>query len=270
LKDIKNGLDFSQKEYDRMKTLKIGRDVANDIVITDSKVSRNHLQISNEDGHFTITDLGSTNGTFVNGCKIDGEIEICVGDIIKIGNTVLTWEKFFEEEKINKTGNTRFLWLIAGVIAILAIFAVAGLFILRSKTPEQQEVVIEKIIVKMYEKDGVRYVPVKINGQELDFVFDTGASDICISLLEAYILLKNGTLKEEDIIGSQQFMTASGDIAEGTRIKLKSVQIGNKLIENVEATVVDNMDAACLLGQSVLSQFGKYTIDNQSNEIIFE
>jgi len=252
-----------------MKTLKIGRDAANDMVITDSKVSRNHLQIIDENGCFTLTDLGSTNGTFVNGRKIDGKTKIYTGDIVKIGNTVLDWEKSFKKEK-RKIGKARFWWLVAGIIVVLAVLTVAGIFILQNKTSEIREIIPEKIIVKMHEKNGVRYVPMKINGQELDFVFDTGASGICISLLEAYILLKNETLQEDDIIGTQQFMTASGDISEGTRVKLTSVQIGNKIIENVEATIVDNMDAACLLGQSVLSQFGKYTIDNQNNEIIFE
>ena len=128
-----------------MKTLRIGRDAANDIVITNSTVSRNHLQITNENGRFTLIDLGSTNGTFVNGRKIDGETEICAGDIVKIGNMVLAWEKFFEKEK-SKTGKTRLWWLIAGIITALAILTVAGVFILRNKTPEKQEVVIEKII----------------------------------------------------------------------------------------------------------------------------
>ena len=53
----------------------------------------------------------------------------------------------------------------------------------------------------MVEDKGVRYVPMKINGQELNFVFDTGASSICISTLEAAILVKNGLLSEDNFIG---------------------------------------------------------------------
>jgi len=41
---------------------------------------------------------------------------------------------------------------------------------------------------------------------------------------------------------------------------LKTVQVGNKELKNIEATVVENPNAACLLGQTVLSRFGKYTI----------
>ena len=59
-------------------------------------------------------------------------------------------------------------------------------------------------------------------------------------------------------------------ISVGARINLKTVQIGNKIIENVEATIIENPRAECLLGQTVLSRFGQYTIDNVNNEIIFK
>jgi len=248
-----------------MQTLKIGRDAANDIVIADSKVSRKHIQITSDNGHFMITDLGSTNGTFVNGQKIDGEAEIFAEDIVKIGNTILDWEKLFRPEK-RKKEKKWLVWLITGIIAALIIFAVTAILLSQDKTHEKTE----KIIVKMHEKNGVRYIPMKINGQELDFVFDTGASSICISTLEAMILYKNGMLKEEDFIGTKQFLDASGNISVGATIKLKTVQIGEKTLENVEATIIKNPKAECLFGQTVLSKFGKYTIDNQNNVIIFE
>lgn len=248
-----------------MKTLKIGRDTTNDIAIADSKVSRKHIQITSDNGHFMLSDLNSTNGTFVNGQKIDGKVEIFAKDIVKIGNTILDWEKLFRSEK-QKKGKKWLVLLVTGIIAALIIFAITSILLSQDKTHEKTE----KIIVKMHEKNGVRYIPMKINGQELDFVFDTGASSICISTLEALILYKNGMLKDEDFIGTKQFLDASGNISEGATIKLKTVQIGEKTLENVEATIIKNPKAECLFGQTVLSKFGKYTIDNQNNIIIFE
>jgi aspartyl protease family protein len=122
----------------------------------------------------------------------------------------------------------------------------------------------------MQEKNGVRYVPMKINGQELDFVFDTGASSICISTLEAAILVKKGVLTENDFIDYERYVDANGNVSVGARINLKTAKIGERELVNVEATVIENPRAECLLGQTVLSRFGKYTIDNQNNEIIFE
>ncbi len=248
-----------------MQILKSGRDTANYIVIDDNKVSRKHIQITSDNGHFTLSDLNSTNGTFVNGQKIDGEVEIFTKDIVKIGNTILDWEKLFRPEK-RKNGKKWVVWLVTGIIAALIVFAITSILLSHDKTHEKTE----KIIVIMREKNGVRYIPMKINGQELDFVFDTGASSICISTLEAMILYKNGMLKEEDFIGTKQFLDASGNISEGATIKLKTVQIGEKILENVEATIIKNPKAECLFGQTVLSKFGKYTIDNQNNIIIFE
>jgi len=67
-----------------------------------------------------------------------------------------------------------------------------------------------------------------------------------------------------------EYVDANGGFSVGTVINLKTVQIGNKELNNVEATIIENPRAECLLGQTVLSRFGKYTIDNQNNEIIFE
>ncbi len=63
----------------------IGRDAGCDIQITDASISGRHARISVEDGHCTIEDLGSTNGTLVNDRKLEGKVEIVKDDIIKIG-----------------------------------------------------------------------------------------------------------------------------------------------------------------------------------------
>jgi len=241
-----------------MKVITIGRDHDNDIVISDSKVSRHHLQIINDDGGFRIVDFDSTNGTFVNDRKISGETSLFANDVVRIGNTILPWQTYFAVEKPKNP-----IPLYAGIAGTAVAIALVVILLIQFNKPRVE-------IIKMHEKNGVRYIPMKINGQELDFVFDTGASSICISSLEASVLVKNGTLSRSDIIGEDLFMDATGRISVGAKINLKTVQIGNKELKNVEATVVENPNAACLLGQTVLSRFGKYTIDNQNNEIIFE
>lgn len=84
------------------------------------------------------------------------------------------------------------------------------------------------------------------------------------------MLLKQGKLKEDDILGTMQFKDATGRISEGTTINLRSVVIGNREIKNVKASVVHNMEAPLLLGQSALGQFGKVTIDYKKNQLSFE
>lgn len=124
--------------------------------------------------------------------------------------------------------------------------------------------------VRMKEESGVYTVPIKINGLELNFIFDSGAADITISSAEAIVLLKQGKLKEEDILGEAYYQIADGSIAAGTVINLRTVQIANKVLHNVQATVVDNLDSPLLLGQSALSRFGKISIDYNNSTIEFQ
>jgi len=121
----------------------------------------------------------------------------------------------------------------------------------------------------MREDNGVFFVPIEINGVEMEFIFDTGASTISISDAEALFLLKQGKLLEEDFKGTQEFIDANGDLSEGTRVILKEVKIGNKVIYNIEASIVHNLQAPLLFGQSAMNKFGKITIDYEENEITF-
>ena len=128
----------------------------------------------------------------------------------------------------------------------------------------------KKTVLKMENDNGVNYVWIEINGLRLKFIFDTGASSICISAAEASVLLRQGTLQQEDVLDVRQFQDATGSISEGTRINLKTVKIGERVLKNIEATVIDNNQAPLLLGQTALEKFGKISIDNIKGEITFE
>ena len=124
-------------------------------------------------------------------------------------------------------------------------------------------------VIKMRKSGGVYYVPCKINGTEMEFIFDTGASDITISLTEAMFLYKQKKLTDSDFIGKQEYQIADGSIHEGMIVVLKEVIIGDWTLNNVKASIVDNLDAPLLLGQSALTSFGKIAIDYNKNEITF-
>jgi aspartyl protease family protein len=127
-----------------------------------------------------------------------------------------------------------------------------------------------KTVVKMEKVNGVFQIPVHVNDVKMFFIFDTGASTISISETEANFLWKQGKLTNDDIRGTVNFSDANGDISEGTIIVLKTVQIGDRLLYNIEASVVHNLNAPLLFGQSALSEFGKISIDNNKAEITFE
>lgn len=67
----------------------IGRDLANDISIRDSQVSRFHLRLTLQGQDYFLEDLGSTNGTGVNGIQISARTPLKDGDIIALGDSIL-------------------------------------------------------------------------------------------------------------------------------------------------------------------------------------
>jgi hypothetical protein len=71
--------------------LTIGRSADNDLVIADSRVSRHHARIAGRRGTLVYADLGSTNGSRVNGVQV-GELVLGAGDRIEIGDTVIVVE----------------------------------------------------------------------------------------------------------------------------------------------------------------------------------
>lgn len=67
----------------------LGRDPGSDIAIADPEVSRRHARLMLEGQHYSIEDLGSTNGTFVQGNPIHGLASLKSGEIIAIGERVV-------------------------------------------------------------------------------------------------------------------------------------------------------------------------------------
>jgi two-component system response regulator AtoC len=67
----------------------LGREKAVDIAMEDTKLSRQHAQFVKQDDKLILTDLGSTNGTFVNGERIYSPTELSHGDEIRVGNSLI-------------------------------------------------------------------------------------------------------------------------------------------------------------------------------------
>ncbi len=68
--------------------MKIGRATNNDIVINDPEMSRQHAQLIPQGDGYAVQDLGSTNGTFVNGQRIANMTPIYQGDVVAFGDAI--------------------------------------------------------------------------------------------------------------------------------------------------------------------------------------
>lgn len=128
----------------------------------------------------------------------------------------------------------------------------------------------QKVVVNMEEENGVYKIPVTIDDVPMFFIFDTGASTISISETEAAFLYKQGKLTDEDVGSKEKFIDAEGNVNDGTIIRLRTVNIGGMTLENVQASVVHNLNAPLLFGQSALQKFVRVTIDYKRKTITFE
>ena len=67
----------------------IGRDSTNEIVINDAEVSRRHARLTFQGGKYVLEDLGSTNGTFVNGQRLAGPRVLKTGEVVSFGEQIV-------------------------------------------------------------------------------------------------------------------------------------------------------------------------------------
>ncbi len=125
-------------------------------------------------------------------------------------------------------------------------------------------VMAQEYIPMKREPSGIYTIPCEVNGLKLRFVLDTGASTITLSLTEAVFMYKNGYIQDADIIGKTHVTLADGSIQENDKVKLKTVKIGSVILKDIIATIVNNTKAPLLLGQTVLSKIGTWTIHNNN------
>ena len=84
--------DPSKKEHFLEQTVtRLGRAVENEIVIVSKRASREHAHLRRDGRRVFLDDLGSTNGTFLNGERVLGSIQLRDGDEISIGEIVFTF-----------------------------------------------------------------------------------------------------------------------------------------------------------------------------------
>ena len=79
------------------KGLKIGRGKNNDVIVPDHFVSIEHALFRRHKGVTLVEDLGSTNGTWVNGERIDSPVQLVIGDYVKIGSITFQYSRWQNE-----------------------------------------------------------------------------------------------------------------------------------------------------------------------------
>lgn len=113
--------------------------------------------------------------------------------------------------------------------------------------------------------NGTYTVTCIVNDMPMDFLIDTGATNICISSLESDFMLKNGYISSSDLRGITNYTNASGETKQARLVILKEVRIGPRSFKNIKACIIPNQNAPLLLGQNVLNRLGNIEIDSKNN-----
>jgi clan AA aspartic protease (TIGR02281 family) len=124
--------------------------------------------------------------------------------------------------------------------------------------------------IPLREMHGILVVPVLVNdSMTVPFMIDSGAATVCIPADVAAELEQNGALWPNDYHEKRIFSMANGSRSEGVMIHIKSLQVGDRRVENISG-VVTPARSPLLLGQSFLSRFKTWSIDNERKLLVLE
>ncbi len=113
-------------------------------------------------------------------------------------------------------------------------------------------------------------MPVQINDAiTLDFAVDSGAADVSVPADVFSTLVRTGTIKDSDIIGEQTYVLADGSESKSVAFTIRSLKVGDKVVENVRGSVV-SARGTLLLGQSFLERFKSWSLDNNKHALLLE
>jgi clan AA aspartic protease (TIGR02281 family) len=124
--------------------------------------------------------------------------------------------------------------------------------------------------VPLKKDGGLFVVPVQINGAlTLDFTIDSGASVVTVPADVFSTLIRTGTITDADITGEQTYELANGSKEKSVTFTIRSLKVGDKLVENVRGSVAP-AQGSLLLGQSFLERFKSWSFDNTRYQLILE
>jgi clan AA aspartic protease (TIGR02281 family) len=113
-------------------------------------------------------------------------------------------------------------------------------------------------------------VPVTINGAiTLPFAIDSGATDVSVSSGVLEKLIQSGTVTRADFLGKQVYHLADGSAVASETFRIHALRVGDREVRDVLASVSNDGDTL-LLGQSFLTRFRSWSIDNQRQVLLLK
>ena len=134
-------------------------------------------------------------------------------------------------------------------------------------------VVVEKSVEKSVEipledENGVHYVVIEVCDIPMRFILDTGCSGIQVSPIEYYYLIKQGKLKNSDILPDSVItVNADGEVNKNVAFAIPGITIGDTTLHEIKCVINPNIHAPALLGQDVLGRLGTIQLDYKGGKL---
>lgn len=126
------------------------------------------------------------------------------------------------------------------------------------------------IEVALRKQSGVHTVPVTINDAfTLDFLVDSGAASVSMPADVVQALVRLGTLAPGDFLGSKDYRLADGSTLPSPTFRIRSLKVGGVVLQGVTGSMAP-VNGRLLLGQSFLSRFRSWSIDNGRQVLVLD
>ena len=220
-----------------------------------------HIQtVINTSAKSKIKSGGQGTYAFINGEKYIGEFKNGKPD----GQGTRTYpngSKYVGGFKDGKRDGSGTFFDADGSVNNLSRFYAEGSWLDQLRPRDNQET------ITMEKSSGVYIVPVRFNDTiTLDAVVDSGASDVSIPTDIVSTLVRTKTITEEDFLGEQTYVLADGSKVPSQRFRIRSMKVGTKTVQNVVGSIA-SVNATILLGQSFLSKFKSWSVDNEQHAL---
>jgi peptidoglycan-associated lipoprotein len=127
----------------------------------------------------------------------------------------------------------------------------------------------ENIVALEAGKGNSLMVPSIMNGYTVKIMYDRNDRGLIFSLAEAQRLLQAGAIAKTDFIGDANVVLAEGSIKDKAVFKIKEMRIGQQTATNVEASVSHKITEGVIMGESTISIFGRFKLDENNKQLIF-
>ncbi|MGX9855305.1 retropepsin-like aspartic protease family protein [Limimaricola variabilis] len=171
-----------------------------------------------------------------------------------LGAAIAGWFLLQNRDRLGQLAQQAVVW----ALIFVGVIAAAGLWSdIRDDVVPRQTMVGAAGIEVPQARDGHYYLTLEINGEPIDFVVDTGATDMVLGRNDA----RRAGIDPEELVYMGSAATANGTVRTA-RVTLDSVALGSIEDEGLSAVVTDGDLTGSLLGMGYLRLFGRIEIEN--------